>query len=91
MPAPTLPVLPADRKYVVFGLNHWGADRDFRKAFANLRKEMGRVPKRYIVFDAHEKVSVDDMGGFCWVPEECGTTHDGPNPYREVLRVMDRD
>jgi len=86
----TLPSLPADRKYVVFGPGVWGADREFPKALANMRKMLGRAPKQYIVFETHEKVAVDDMGGFVWVPEETGwaaAAGCAMNPYREVLRV----
>ena len=85
---PTLPPLPADRKYIVFGPNVWGADHDFTKALANCRKELGRVPRQYVVLEAHSKVAVDDMGGLCWIPEEVGATKPtDPKPYREVLRV----
>ena len=88
MPKVTLPMLAEDRKYVVFGPGAWGADREFVKALANLRKELGRAPKQYIVYDTHEKVRVDDMGGFVWLPADVGDPENtGPNPYVEVMRV----
>lgn len=87
MKHPILPALPADCKYVVIGPYVWGADPDFTVALKNARKEYGKALTQYIVFAAHEKVRLDDMGSFVWLPEECGTTFDGPNPYHEVLRV----
>jgi hypothetical protein len=77
-----------ERQYLVMGPCCWGKGATEKEALANARKARVRYAEgslgwRYIVFDVHPSVTVDEMGSLCYIPAEL----DGEVPYREVRRV----
>jgi hypothetical protein len=75
------------RVFFVIGPLCWGRGETeaeaVRNAKANFSPMMGGK-WRYIVFDAHESVTIDGMGSFCYYPEKIPA---GQQPYTELKRV----
>jgi hypothetical protein len=78
----------AGRHFICIGPHCWGMGKTAKEAIGNAKKNRVKIyeGKRgwcFILFDAHEDTTVDDMGSLCYYPNRLA---EDERPYIEMAR-----